>query len=38
MHEHIIHNALKKEVFKELRPIKGLAIDFRKNEQRFNGK
>ena len=38
MHEHNINNAPKKEVFKELRPIKGLAIDFRKNEQIFNGK
>ena len=37
-HEHIINNALKKELFKELRPIKGLAIVFMKNEQIFNGK
>ena len=37
-HIHIINNALKKEVFKELRPIKGLAIVSMKNEKIFNGK
>ena len=37
-HEHIINNALKKEVFKELRPITGLAIVSMKKEKIFNGK